>query len=202
MKTVVLAPHNDDECLFAGYLVQKYRADVVVVLKGRVQGLRGAPITWEERARESLRAVSILRPGWPEEPEPTAPMLSQWRFSDADPDWDDIAIAVRHLSDLYDCLLAPAWEPGGHTHHNKVAEIAAGTWPADRVGRYLTYTPAGRSVPSPDNPGFVTVDPEPEWIVRKLAALACYRTQIHEPTCRPHFLRPLDEYALPPAVGP
>ncbi len=63
----------------------------------------------------------------------------------------------------------------------------------DRVRFYPTYTrPGGRTAAG------VRVDPTPAEIAGKLRAMACYRSQIENGLCRPHFLRPLDEYLVTP----
>lgn len=184
-NALLLAPHSDDETLFAAYLAQKYEADLIVVLRSFVQEERGYGITWRQREEETNRAWQFLngRLSW-----------RQWDYTDNAPPWGKIVVSIDEAARDYDILIAPAIEDGGNMHHNSIGEIAyeaADSWGIELV-RYLTYTPEGRST------GGHRVEPEPDWIVRKLRALSCYESQIHEPSCRPHFERGLDEYTEDP----
>lgn len=187
MTTVFVAPHNDDETLFGGYLIQKHRADVVVVLRGE----KDRNVPWQVRARESARAVQILGGGFAEDELG----FDQWRFYDDDPDWKGIRVALGHLADRYDLAIVPAVEdePSAHDQHNRVGELSLEAFGPERCVRYLTYTRQGGRSTHGDR---VFVE-NPMWISRKLAALAVYETQIVHPATRPHFERPLDEYVLP-----
>lgn len=168
MKGLLLAPHNDDETLFAGHLVADLGLDVVVVLRSVVQGAAGA---WQTRESESRRAVWQLRG------EPAAGCFEQWAFSDARPYWQAIHAAIRGRVDDagYTHLYAPAVEPdGGHDHHDQIGRIAERVAAELNVAliRYHTYV-NGRS----RTEGVHRVDPSPEAIRRKLLALACYESQ-------------------------
>ena len=90
----------------------------------------------------------------------------------------------------YDKIYAPAFEKDGHAQHNLVAEACNGI----ATERYLTYTSAGKSTSSRE----VKIE-RPEWIAKKLRAMACYESQMSlDPRmgCWPHFVRGIQEYYL------
>ena len=88
----------------------------------------------------------------------------------------------------FDRVIPPAWQQEGHHEHNTVAELAYATWPATPpLSGYLTYAPRGRR----SREG-AEVKPEADWIARKLAALACFRSQIAQDSTRPWFFELLD----------
>lgn len=181
VKTVLLAPHHDDETLFAAFLAIRHQADLVVCFRGDQQAKRGLPITALDRERETDAAWRILRPGgsW-----------HQWPFSDAAPAWAALEERVAALADEYDHVIAPCPEAGGHEQHNRVGEIARRHFGRSRATLYLTY----RRGESRSRWGTEVEPQHPDWIALKLRALACYESQIREPTCRPWFLDGLREY--------
>jgi LmbE family N-acetylglucosaminyl deacetylase len=186
-STLFLAPHNDDESLFGAFTIARERAHVVVVLRSHYQAKRwpGYDCTFQRRELETAAAVAELGASW-----------EQWEgFDDRDPDWNAIGAQLRTL-DLdrrnWTTVYAPLPEHGGHDHHNELGVLAAEIWPT-QVRFYPTYTREnGRSVAGE------RVDPQPAEVVAKLRALACYGSQIENWLCRPHFLRPLDEYVVTP----
>jgi hypothetical protein len=60
---------------------------------------------------------------------------------------------------------------GGHEQHNLVAEVARTIF-GDRVQPYLTYVRGQMRTRGTEVPF------EPQWVSRKLRALACYESQI------------------------
>jgi hypothetical protein len=87
----------------------------------------------------------------------------------------------------------PAVEAGGHEQHNLVGEIGASVFSNAKIHRYLTYTRTqGKST------GGARVACSGSMVLKKLEALACYRTQIEidELACWPHFIRDQNEYIL------
>jgi LmbE family N-acetylglucosaminyl deacetylase len=173
MTAVLLSPHNDDELLFASGLLLRYRPHVIVVLKSQVQEDRGYGITAAQREAETDAALALFGVTW-----------EQWPYPDSRPDWDQIELELGVLARLYDRCFAPAVEPDGHEHHNRVGQLARESF-GGRLTEFLTYTPSGKSdwgVPIPyDEP-------------LKRDALACYRSQIAHPSTAAHFLRDLTEY--------
>lgn len=177
MTSLLLSPHNDDETLFAAFTCLRERPHVIVVLRSQVQEDRFG-ITAATREAETAAAMEFLGCEW-----------EQWAYRDSAPDW--VAIA-SHLIDAKDAygpvhVYAPAHERRGNEHHNIIADISRNVFGADRVTPYMTYTTAGKSVGKP-------VAYEPDWVERKVAALACYRSQSSLANCAEHFLRDQHEY--------
>lgn len=164
---VLLAPHADDETLFAAYTLLRHRPLVILCLQGAAR--HGDP---DVRAAELADAMALLGC-----------------------DWDDVSRAadLENVLSLYtwtaDHVWAPLPEPGGNSGHNKVGELAAKLWPR-RVTFYATYTNAGRTITGEP------VQYEQWWPGLKRNAMACYRSQLAHPGTRPHFERPLDEYVV------
>lgn len=174
---VCLAPHHDDETLFAGMLAQHYHTRIVVVLRSDVQEQRGTGITSLTRDAETGCAAFEL-----------GLSFALWDFPDSGPDWDAVESSMRALDDRLkpEVVLAPAVEDGGHDQHNSVGEIAGRVF-GSRVVAYLTYRRGfGRSMGRP----FVGTGDQ---IERKLRALACYRSQICEPSTCSWFVDGLTE---------
>lgn len=181
MTALLLAPHCDDETLWASFLCLKYQPRIVVCTMPRVQ--EAWDVSAVEREVETSQALQILG-------------IDEWtqlQFLDTDAaddlragltEWLAQGVARALLG--IDTVIAPAYEDGGQAQHNAVAQAATDVF-GSRVIRYLTYTRDGRSKDG------TLVDPdEPEWIALKLQALACYRSQLRVPNCRPWFYDQLD----------
>lgn len=176
---VAFEPHSDDVALFCAFSAMQHQAHVVTVLEGHVQAARGLPITQQVRVSETGAAMRELGLEW-----------SQWPFRDDRPDWDAVAAAMRALDERVRpvVVLAPQVELGGHSDHNAVGDLAQEVFGV-RVVYYTTYARG--------YPRTVTEFPvvgSPDQIGRKLRGLACYRSQIAEPSCQPWFLEGMTEY--------
>lgn len=179
MRSLFLAPHNDDETLFGAFTLLAHKPDVVVVLRSQVQDDRYG-IKAVDREDETAAAMRVLGCEWKQLP---------WR--DSDPPWDVIESGFVPFRHGYEVVFAPAAEEGGHDHHNALADLADRVW-GDRVQHYMTYTREGKSE------GRTLVPFDLEWITLKLRAMACYRSQIEtrEAGCFPHFMRDMREWYL------
>ncbi len=180
MSALLLAPHHDDETLWAAFLCQTYRPFVVTVLQSVTQEAQG--ITNEQRQRETKAACSILGCEW-----------TQWPEGDHEPDWSAIEAMMWNERENreWDRVFAPLPEQGGHDHHNQVGRIALEVF-GDRVTFYTTYLFGG--------PRTVAGDPVPytgEMLLNKLSALRCYESQILRGPRR-FFAMALDEYVVKP----
>lgn len=177
MSTVLFSPHNDDAVLFAAHACLEHDPLVVTVLRSQVQEDRGTGITAETREREDGCAFAELGlTDW-----------LQWPYPDVATDWGAVENAMRLLDERVqpERVFAPAPEPLGHSDHNAVGNLAADVF-GERVTGYLTYRRGkGRS-----RGALVTM--QPDWVARKLRALACYQSQIAEPSTRPWFVELLD----------
>jgi LmbE family N-acetylglucosaminyl deacetylase len=179
MTAVLFAPHNDDEVLWSGMLAQHHRAHIIVVLRSQVQQDRGLGITAQRRECETAAAVQEL-----------GLTFEQWPYRDSDPDWDAVTAAMRALDDRLapEVVLAPAVELGGHEQHSKVGWLAEEVF-GSRVVFFATYVRGqGRTVTQQPFVGTA------EQIARKLRALACFRSQIAEPSTQPWFLDGVGEW--------
>jgi len=176
---VFLSPHNDDETLFGSFTLLRERPRVITVLRSYVQEERGTGVTYQEREAENAAALEVLGIGdW-----------EQWTYPDDDPPWREIRerLASVDAGRVY----APAIERRGHAHHNAIGGLASALWPG-KITYYTTYTTWGRT-----KRGY-KVPWEHEWVLLKLRALSCYRSQILVPgtLTTHHFLEAQSEYYL------
>jgi LmbE family N-acetylglucosaminyl deacetylase len=175
VNVVLLAPHNDDETLFASFTILRERPRVIVCLRSFKQSASwypGGPIDWQEREAETAAAMAILGCDW-----------EQWPYPDAHPEWATVRSRILDLD--ADLVIAPHPEEGGHEHHNKIGEIAG-----ERVSVRFYKTYVDGTVRSSGT----EVTPEPWMIPLKLRALACYESQMRSPATAHHFLGPIREY--------
>lgn len=179
MTVVAFEPHQDDVVLFASFLAQQNHARVITVLEGHVQASRGLPITQQQRLAENAAAMCEL-----------GLTLEQWDFRDDRPDWDAVEARMVALErrEHPELVLAPAVELGGHEHHNLVGEAARFVFGDERVQPYLTYR-RGETRTVGTRVGFTC-----DQLARKLRALACFRSQIGEPSTQPWFIGDQREY--------
>lgn len=174
MSYVLLAPHNDDETLFASYLCLKHQPHVIVCLRSARMASPhypgGMPISAETRQLETECAMARLECTW-----------EQWPITDDYPQgWEDELTQRLHQIDA-DHIFAPAVELGGHQQHNVIGELARAIFGADRVQHYLTYTTEGRSANGTEVPFTLG------WHDLKVQALRCYASQAIHPATRHWF---------------
>jgi LmbE family N-acetylglucosaminyl deacetylase len=165
LTALLVAPHADDECLFACYLLMRLRAKVLVCLDS---GLT--------RFMELEDAMGVLGRDW-----------RMLRVDEDKPDWTAVREAIGEEARRASTVLAPAFEEGGHEHHNEVARIVGQLGHSHKI-HYLTYRRGhGRSTD-----GLVVKATRPERDM-KLAALQCYQSQWEDPDTAPWF--PGGEYS-------
>jgi len=152
---LLISPHNDDESLYASYIIQKEQPLVCVVTDSYRQSLRGEPITKEQRIMETEMAMDML----------------------------GVKVVFLHIPDnniTDDCLdtlgdfetvYAPLPEDGGNKDHNKIGELARKKW--KNVIFYSTYT---KDRPYPDGE---PVQYTKEMYKNKMMALDCYQSQLN-----------------------
>lgn len=172
-----ISPHNDDETLFGAFTILRERPLVLIVTDSARQASKG--ITAEQRRIESQNALRVLG-------APSAFLGIQDRDLEA---WDLDTKLSHFLEEFgpFSHAYYPALEKDGNVDHNLISRVC------DRIfagisTRYLTYTTAGKSRSAN------RVEFSPPWIQSKLKALACYRSQILEPSTLDHFLRDQYEY--------
>jgi LmbE family N-acetylglucosaminyl deacetylase len=184
MSAVLLAPHNDDEVLFATFLALRYQPHVIVCFKSERMGEPGypgnMPVSAEEREAETAAAMDLLGLDW-----------TQWPIGDRRPDGQALH---QQFAKLYESkpelVIAPAFEEDGHSQHNMIATLAESYFrDSVPIAAYLSYTSGDKR-----STVGIEVQYEPEWVELKLRALACYRSQILHPATGHHFLGGLREY--------
>lgn len=177
MKKLLLSPHNDDEALFAAFTVIRERPHVVVCFRG-AEGY-GDPAV---RADESWEALAFLG----------AVGFEQWDLAGSTD--EDVQRHLRALDEVhrFEHVYAPDLECT-HREHAQVARCAARVF-RGKLTPYHTYEHArGAAWPTrvtSDRP----VEHEPEWVMRKMSALRCYKTQIMHPRISDLFLDDQREY--------
>ena len=150
MSAVVFAAHNDDESLFCFYQLLRLRPHVVVCLR--------AARNHQQREAETEAAMAVAGRTW-----------EQWDFPEDRFDWDALRREINRAANNFATVIAPAWETGGHEHHNAVADACAEIRPDVR---YLTYRRGfGRSE------GGIKIAPSLWERELKARALNCYVSQ-------------------------
>jgi LmbE family N-acetylglucosaminyl deacetylase len=173
MSAILFAPHNDDETLFAFYQCLRFKPHVVVVLRSYKQAAFEDGPTYDIREAETRCAMELAG----------VPLYEQWEYSDLAPDWRPIDERIEGLlaSVNPQTVIAPAWEVGGHEHHNAVANIVYRHRPGRGI-HYLTYRRGeGRSTAGKE------VIPSDKELRLKQLALACYESQATLPSTAPWF---------------
>ena len=163
MRVLLLAPHADDETLFAAYSCLRENPYIVCCFNQD-----RAPEFTVATSALNCRATTIGLPGYKA----------------------DFLELARHLGAAYanyDRVYAPKWEPDGHEDHNLVADVAKHVY-GDRVVSYLTYAPRGER----SRDGVEVPDVSAWEIAAKLRALSAYVSQIADPATRPWFTSLLD----------
>lgn len=185
---VLLEPHNDDAVLFATWTCLREQPHVITCLRSHRQG--------DNFARRELESHVALQ-------ETLGCSWGQWEFRDDAPDWPAIRSAIGQLAETFDHCYAPfpRWVQNGHDpaeltppghgilQHDRIGQMALDAFGPERYTGYLTYLRWGGK----DNGG-TAVPFEPEWPLRKLQALACYRSQLERPEIVSHFLGDLNEF--------
>lgn len=173
MQSILLAPHNDDEVLFASYIIMKYKPLVLVVTDSFIQGDRGDPVTWQQRRRESAEALKVLG--------------AEVEFGGI-PDKDLTPDSLKDLLEYYTGwrVFAPVVE-GGHPHHDMIGSVARKLF--RNVVGYRTYQKNNlRSV------GEFKCPINEEQMQLKKKALLKYNSQIELGTTKPYFFTDNQEY--------
>lgn len=182
MSVLLLAPHHDDETLFASFICLRYQPTVVIVYG--ISEANGVPT--ETRNEELWRALSHINPNvgptaiWPlSDTKATEEEVEAWMIGLRDPSGQDD----------WDVVFAPAEEVKGHAQHNIVGRLADRVFGDVQVEHYLTYT----TPPLERSRNGTEIAYEPEWLFRKHAALACHRSAADTPSYR-HFAEDVKEY--------
>lgn len=155
---MLLAPHNDDEALFASYIILREKPLVVIVYDSFVQGWTNS----EQRRRESLKAMNIL-----------GAKVVFWGISDMDLFEKEVRSKLGQIK--AGLVYAPS---GSNRHHELLGKLAVEMF--DNVRLYTTYEGNNLHVARGTE-----VKPTKREIALKNKALDCYESQLEKN--RPHF---------------
>ena len=165
MFKIVLAVHNDDECLFCAYTIIREKPLVIIITDGFNQTIYGVKTDWLERRRESIRAMAIL-----------GASVMFMGIRDVDLTENLLYERLKYINP--EVVYAPALQ-GGHQAHDIVSKIAKELFRANVI-YYSTYTKEELFAR-----GIKEVIPTQEEIELKNKALAEYKTQLK--MSEPHF---------------
>lgn len=179
MKTLFIAPHNDDEALFGAYIIQVYHPLVLILTDSYIQYERGEKqCSAAARTAESIAAMKILG--------------AEVAFCHVpDKDFDE-PLCEKALAPYatkpgpvpydanYSRVFAPSATEGGNWMHDVTGRIADKLFPGI-VNHYSTYT-KDREYPA----GHTIIAPSDEMRAKKLEALKCYQSQMTN-CCRMYF---------------
>lgn len=154
---ILLAPHNDDECLFCAYTIMRYKPLVIIVTDGMNMQSKG--IDFIMRRQETVDAMKVLG----------ASVVFLGLRDDTFEDID-LEMAIEGLKP--DRVFAPAVYNNGHIGHNIVGRVALKLW-GDKVIKYATY-----EYPNLTLQGDITITPSNGEALLKTKALLAYPSQI------------------------
>ena len=167
IDNLLLAPHSDDEVLFASYIIQRFKPLVVVVTDAAKHQKKFGD--WSgilARRKETEAAMKIL-----------GVEVEFLGIPDNALYLDNLVINLEDF-EVKGQIFAPALQ-GGHADHDTVALAADQVW-EDRVVYYSTYTKTNLT---PE--GALAIIPTKKEEDLKNKALACYISQLK--INKPHF---------------
>lgn len=180
MRTLFLAPHNDDEALFGAYIIQAYKPHVVVLTDSFIQYERGEKLSfWATRRAETLAAMDILNPGVD---------VGFAGIKDKEFNAELCEAALLPYVGKYDRVFSPLPNEGGNWMHDVTGQVADKLFPGISY-HYSTYT-KDREYPAGNAALFATAEMQ----IKKLKAIACYKSQMVN-CCQMYLMTPhKDEY--------
>jgi LmbE family N-acetylglucosaminyl deacetylase len=175
-----VSPHSDDAVLFGAFTLLRERPTVLTVYDSYIQVNRGhKQCDLVTRRNEDIAAVRDVL-GCP---------IQFAALNDAELISGAVLVALSKWKPSEVWL--PAVEKDGHDQHNLIGYIGAEVFSGATIHRYLTYSRAkGKSTNGKQVPCTGAM------VLKKLQALACYKTQIEIDAlgCWPHFIRDQNEY--------
>lgn len=152
---ILLAPHPDDEVLFASYIIQRLHPFVVICTDGTTHEKFG--VTWQQRRQESIAASKVLNYdiyflGIPEE-QLTYDVLKKE--------------LLKFNSGTWWC---PA-KQGGHKHHDLVYDVVK-----ELQNNFMSYSTYSKDSLMPS--GQYKMEPNNAEKILKDSALQCFTSQI------------------------
>lgn len=169
-RSIVFAPHNDDESLFIAYTIIREKPLVCIVTDSFIQPNRGevgcdATTRWNE----SVEAMKILG----------APVI-RLGMKDFELDYNIFGTFLMSSLGNFDTIYCPAIQ-GGNPHHDIIARACLAVF-GDKVKMYSTYKPGEWY-----SEGDEEVIPTKEEVELKNKALDCYKSQINLASTKNHI---------------
>lgn len=188
MRTLFIAPHNDDEALFGSYIIQVYKPLVIVLTDSYIQYERGEKMSHKDiRTAESIAAMKILD---------AEVVFAHIPDKDFNAELCEAALlpyaakvnTPQPVGQGYDMVFSPSPIEGGNWMHDVTGQIADKIFPGISI-HYSTYT-KDREYPA----GHALIFPSEVMRQNKLRAIACYKSQMVN-CCRMYLTTPRkDEY--------
>lgn len=170
MNSILFAPHNDDEALFAAFTIMREKPLVVIVTDSYIQPNRGEKgCDADTRWNETKKAMEILG----------APVM-RLGIPDLELDYHKLGQFFQKCFHNFETVYAPALQEG-NLHHDIVHRACKVVF-GDKVKEYTTYAP-GQLYTT----GKTEIVPTPEELELKSKALECYQSQLNLAATRPHF---------------
>lgn len=167
-EIILCAPHQDDETLFASFILMRTRATVISITDSHIQPERGEVGCEAEIRREETR-LAMEHIGCPviflgiKDTELTEEILYEY---------------LKGLNPAV--IYAPAIQ-GGNAQHDMVGRVVKQLF-GDRCKQYCTYTKTELYTT-----GEREIKPTEEELKKKEEMMSCYRSQLALPSTRPHF---------------
>ena len=170
MRTILFAPHNDDEALFCAYTLMREKPLVVICTDSFIQPNRGEKgCDSETRWEETKKAMDIL--GVP---------VMRLGVRDYELDYNVFGTFLQKSLSGFDKVYAPAIQEG-NPHHDLIARACKFVF-GDKVIQYSTYK-SGEWFTKGD----IEIVPTEEEYELKKKALSCYKSQLNLASTAPHF---------------
>jgi len=172
MKSLFIAPHNDDEALFGSYIIQVYKPLVLVLTDSYIQYERGELQShWLARRSETLAAMKILD---------ADVVFAGIPDKDFNADLCEKALLPYAMKVNtpqppgcgYDMVFSPSPKEGGNWMHDVTGQVANKVFPGISI-HYSTYTKT-REYPA----GHTLIFPSEVMRQNKLRAIECYKSQM------------------------
>ena len=173
INKILLSPHNDDETLFAAYIILREKPLVVIATDGYAQMERShKEITPELRKNETLCAMKILG--------------AEVEFFGIRDTLINHESLKRKLATFNPEIVYAPYPNSVHEQHNLVGNMAYELY-GNRVKFYATYTKQEvYNIETLAPKGDIEIKPTKEEMELKNQALDCYKSQIR--LCNEHFI--------------
>jgi LmbE family N-acetylglucosaminyl deacetylase len=169
-KSILFAPHSDDEALFCAYTIMREKPLVVIVTDAHRQTNRGeVGCDAETRWKETVEAMKIL----------DCPVI-RLGMKDFELDYHIFGTFLQRSMEGFDIVYCPAIQEGNPDHDiiSRACQAVFG----DKCKLYSTYAKGEWWTK-----GNVEIVPTEEEYELKMKALDCYKSQINLPSTAPHI---------------